>query len=278
MNKEKKREKVKKIIINADDLGFNPIVNKAIEEALDAGVITSSTIMAAGTAVEEVSAIVLRHPEASFGVHLCLDEVRPLSSSAVFAKFGALDAEGILKKGWYTEIKPTKELVAAIYDEWKTQIDYVISQGIPVSHLDSHHHAHNLPYFREVLLKLTQEYKIYKVRLPLFLPPLLRRKMELSGKPIEFQSKARQGKIKRGVKYLVGIVSKYKEYNWTKKSFTTTDFFCHASTFFNNTEMLKRYETVEIMCHPGHPAYKEETKSLFSFKYNDIQKISYKDL
>ena len=228
---------MRRVIINADDLGFNPMVNKAIEKALDEGVITSSTIMAAGSAVGEVGAIAKRHPEASFGVHLCLDEVRPLSSAGAFVRFGALNAEGVLKKGWYADIKPTKELVEAIYVEWKTQIEYVISLGIPVSHFDSHHHAHNLPYLRDVLLRLTQEFKIDKVRLPLYLSPLLRLKMKSSGRLVEFQSKARQGKIERIVKYLVGIISKHMEYKWAKKSFTTTEFFCHASTFFNNTDI-----------------------------------------
>lgn len=234
--------------------------------------------MAAGLAIDGVPEIVKRHSETSFGVHLCLDEVRPLSTAEVFAKYEALDTRGVLKKGWYIEVKPTNELVEAIYEEWKAQIGYVISLGIPVSHLDSHHHAHNLPYLREVLLRLSKEYKIKKVRLPLYLPPLLRKKMKQKGNPVDFQNKVKQGKIKRVVNYLVGIISKNKEYKWMKESFITTDFFCHADTFFNNAKVLQRYEIIEIMCHPGHPAYENETKRLFEYDYRDVQRISYKEL
>ena len=267
-----------KLIINADDLGYSLSVNEAISNCLDAGVITSSTIMAAGTAIDGVKEIVLRHPEVSFGIHLCLDEVRPLSSIEVFAKYGILDSDGILTRGWYKDVKPTKELVGAIYEEWKAQIDYILSLGIPVSHLDSHHHVHNMSYLNSVLTRLSTEFKIEKVRLPLFLPPLLRRQMKLTRNPLDLQSKAKQSKIKKLTKYLFGLADKNKELKWMKKTFVTTDFFCHADTFFNNTKVLERYETIEIMCHPGHPAYEEETNMLFKFDFGKIQKISYKEL
>lgn len=269
---------MQKLIINADDLGFNQTANEAISKCLDAGVITSSTIMAAGRAIDGVKEIVMQHPEASFGVHLCLDEVRPISAIEVFAKYGGLDSNDIFIKGWYKDLKPNNELVEAIYEEWRAQIEHILSLGMPISHLDSHHHVHSLPYLKEVLLRLSHEFKINKVRLPLFIPPLLRRHMKLSANPIAFQSKEKEGKIEKIMKYLMGLTAKNNELKWMKASFKTTDFFCHADTFFNNAKVLERYETIEIMCHPGHPAYEEETNMLFKFDFGEIQKISYKEL
>ena len=87
-----------------------------------------------------------------------------------------------------------------------------------------------------------------------------------------------EGKIEKIMKYLMGLTAKNNELKWMKASFKTTDFFCHADTFFNNAKVLERYETIEIMCHPGHPAYEEETNMLFKFDFGEIQKISYKEL
>ena len=269
---------MRRVIINADDLGFNQSANEAIARCLDAGVITSSTIMAAGEAIDGVTDIVKSHPEASFGVHLCLDEVRPISTTGYFAQHGLLDKDGILIKGWYKDVKPTNELIEAVYNEWKTQIAHIQSLEIPISHLDSHHHAHNLPFLKDVLQRLAREFKIDRVRLPQYISPLLRRKLKTRGNPIVLQNKTGQGKLRKLVNYVLGIISKNKETKWMKKTFKTTDFFCHANTFFNNASVLQGYETIEIMCHPGHSAYDEETKMLYEFDYGDIQIITYKDL
>lgn len=86
------------IIINADDLGKNHIVNEAIREALSLGVITSSTIMANSSSWEEVHAIVDENPQASFGVHLNLTEGKALTASSVFHKMNIVDNDNCFTK------------------------------------------------------------------------------------------------------------------------------------------------------------------------------------
>lgn len=265
-----------RVIINADDLGLNRVVNSAIDDCLSKGLVTSATIMAAGAEINGVSDIVKRYPNASFGVHLCLDEVKPLISMDKFAKFGAIDSDGILLKGWYINIKITRELLELIYEEWRAQICHVLSLGITISHLDSHHHVHTSPSLRSILFKLSSEFGINKVRLPLFLPLNLRKCMTLQKNPVELNSK--QSIIKKIIYYIIRTINKGKECEWMKKTFHTTDFFCHALTFFDNVDVLARYDTIEVMCHPGHPAYQKETEMLSKFEYNNIQKISYKEL
>ena len=270
---------MQRVIINADDLGFNTSVNIAIEEGLKARVITSSTIMAAGQAVDDVCDIVQRYPDASFGVHLCLDEVKPVSKDSYFAKCGALDSSGVMIKGWYKGVNSSSDLIAAIYNEWQSQIALIQSLGVKVSHIDSHHHAHNLPYLKGVLCRLSKDFGIDKVRLPLYTPPMLR--YQLKGSSLidgNFSAKKKQGKVQKIAKYIMDVLSKEKELKWMKHTFSTTDFFCHAGTFFTNQDVLKRYNTIEIMCHPGHPAYQKETDCLYSFEKKDIQLISYNDL
>ncbi|MEG2543925.1 MAG: ChbG/HpnK family deacetylase, partial [Longicatena sp.] len=46
------------------------------------------------------------------------------------------------------------------YEELKTQIEKVIAAGVPIDHLDSHHHIHSLPFFKEVMERLQKEYNL----------------------------------------------------------------------------------------------------------------------
>ena len=236
--------------------------------------------MANGPAVNDVTNIVKRYPNASFGVHLCLDEIKPITSKDTFMKFGAIDSNGMLSKDWYKKFRITLKMREVIYKEWKAQIEYILSLGISVSHLDSHHHVHNIPELKSVLLKLSQEFKIRKIRLPLYISPSLRWRLYVPENQMKLQNvnKKNQRIIKRCFLYIKGILGKKFVVNCMKEVFQTTDFFCHASTFFYNLEILRCYDTIEIMCHPGHPAYQKETEMLSKFDFRNIQLISYKDL
>ena len=129
------------IIINADDLGKNHIVNEAIREALSLGVITSSTIMANSSSWEEVHAIVDENPQASFGVHLNLTEGKALTASSVFHQMNIVDNDNCFTKRIRNLKSFSPELLKAVYDEWDAQINKVnIVEEIAVTHFDGHHH------------------------------------------------------------------------------------------------------------------------------------------
>ena len=70
-----------RIIVNADDLGFNPAVNSAIFELIAAGRVTSATLLANGPAAEEAMAQAAATRGASFGVHLNATQFRPLTGA-----------------------------------------------------------------------------------------------------------------------------------------------------------------------------------------------------
>lgn len=70
------------IIVNADDLGLSAEVNEAIFRAMEAGVITSATMLSNGSAVIPAARILHRFPNCSFGVHLNLTEFRRLGAES----------------------------------------------------------------------------------------------------------------------------------------------------------------------------------------------------
>ena len=72
---------MKRLIINADDLGADVARNEGIFEAIRAGVVTSATILPNGPALDHALEGIRSggFEEVSFGVHLNLTEGRPLA-------------------------------------------------------------------------------------------------------------------------------------------------------------------------------------------------------
>jgi len=149
------------IIANADDLGYNTAVNKAILYCYELGYINSTSLMTSTTYFEETVNLV--HENAAItniGIHVNLAEGPPLTDF----KRDYLDATG----NW--DIKKTNKLYnpldsatkAAFSKEINAQIDRAIEAKIPIAHLDSH--LHTLPAFYKLFLAAAKQHKL-KLRL-----------------------------------------------------------------------------------------------------------------
>ncbi len=277
------------VIINADDLGISLNVNKRIEEAIAAGVITSSTIMANGSAFEDAVRIAKQHPEISFGAHLNIIEFAPLTNSRIFQNNGLLNANGEFIEGAiYLVPHYSEELKRAIFEEFDAQISKITNAGINISHIDSHQHTHTIYDLRDVILALMQKHKILRVRrcrIPSIKLMLLGAKKE---KIILDKSKA-VIQPKRNVVWrrFHLFVVKYQCYRWLqlfRSKAKITDKFYAYHTLCDNWQLLKRSvdgKCVELMCHPAHPSYEFETQKVFNKSLNtlsDVRLVTYNDL
>ena len=153
---------VVRFIVNADDLGMSDAVNEAIFDGMAVGVVTSSTILAAGPAAAAAVERARSFPQASFGVHLNLSSFRPLAPSAdlraILNEDGSFHEHAIRRVGW------SARLVNAIATEWEAQVKWVIDAGINVSHLDGHHHVHMLPGLFPALKRVQRRFGLRRVR------------------------------------------------------------------------------------------------------------------
>jgi len=70
-----------RLIINADDFGLTPGVNRAIAELHQARAITSTTLMATGAAFEDAVAIAHANPALGVGCHISSPTELRLTSS-----------------------------------------------------------------------------------------------------------------------------------------------------------------------------------------------------
>lgn len=281
-----------KVVINADDLGLNNIVNIEIENFIKQGFITSTTMMANGEAVDDAIRIAKEYEEnASFGVHLCLDEFKSITKSKILKEYGIVDANHTFTRlGVYKIRKPNAELKKAVFDELDAQIKVFHEAGIKISHFDGHHHCHTRKlWILDIIIELAKKYNINKIRRPSS-NRFLTWKESYKSQLRNFTNKNKSFAEKSVIFFKTFVwISARASFNivWlqkAKKQFTMPDKFFSYSTLSNNVTSLHyniNNKRVELMCHPGHPDYKIESEMIKQRVLNNkisYESISYKDI
>lgn len=154
------------IIVNADDFGLNSSVNKAIVDLFNNGSINSTTIMAGMPGFEE--AVELAHKNHFFnrtGIHLSLSGGHPLTEDIVNKNLFYTGTESGLKQYKIKLFLLSKEDKRTTYNEFATQIENVRLAGIPITHIDTHHHIDDVWSVTQILLNLLKAYNIPSMRI-----------------------------------------------------------------------------------------------------------------
>jgi chitin disaccharide deacetylase len=157
----------KRLIVNADDLALHPCVNQAIVKAHREGIVTSTTILAGGSAFFDAVAGVKSCPELGVGVHLCLVDQKPVLDPAkipsLVDKDGKFpDSYGAFLRGLVLQ----RFRMSDVRRELEAQITRVLDQGLKVTHLDSHQHLHLLPGISSVVAELGIKMGLRRIRVP----------------------------------------------------------------------------------------------------------------
>ncbi|MGB7948954.1 MAG: ChbG/HpnK family deacetylase, partial [Candidatus Binatia bacterium] len=64
----------KYLIVDADDFGQSPGINRGIIEAHDHGIVTTASLMTQWPGADEAAVYAKKHPELSVGLHLDLGD------------------------------------------------------------------------------------------------------------------------------------------------------------------------------------------------------------
>ncbi|RMF55745.1 MAG: ChbG/HpnK family deacetylase [Calditrichaeota bacterium] len=153
------------LVVNADDFGMTTGVNQGIIRAHQLGVVTSTSLMAAGEAFEEAIQLRAEVPELSIGIHLTLTGCQPVAPPGKIASL--LSPSGALYSDHITFLKAYltgKINLNHVITEFRAQLDKIKKRGIPISHLDGHQHLHVLPGIIDITLSLAKEYQIPWIR------------------------------------------------------------------------------------------------------------------
>ncbi len=144
----------RRLIVNADDFGFTTDVNAGIVAAHRAGVLTATTLMANGGALEDAIQLARETPSLDVGCHLVLVQGRSLlTGEPLPEKFPEL-----MKRLAVRRIDP--------YSELRPQVEKLLASGIHPSHFDTHKHTHVLPPVFSAVVRLAREFDVPFIRLP----------------------------------------------------------------------------------------------------------------
>ena len=146
---------MKQLIVNADDLGLTPGVNRGILRAFQDGIVTSASLLVTGSAFEEAVALVRQNPDLDIGLHLTLVEERAVLGRELLPTLvdetgrfprtsGEFFRRAFLGRISWDEVE--REIAAQIARFQKT--------GLRLSHLDSHQHVHMFPPVFQIVRRL----------------------------------------------------------------------------------------------------------------------------
>jgi predicted glycoside hydrolase/deacetylase ChbG (UPF0249 family) len=164
---------VRRLIINADDFGLTAGVNRAIVEAHQRGIVTSTTLMANSGAFEAATAIARADNGGRFsvGCHVVLMDGGPLLSpdnvpTLLVPRNGATprfrqSLNDFVIASFRHKLNPDEIEVEAA-----AQLDRLQQAGIQPSHFDTHKHAHMFPAVLRPLLRAARSRGVTAVRNP----------------------------------------------------------------------------------------------------------------
>lgn len=155
-----------RLVVNADDFGYDASVNAGIVEAHTRGVVTAATWLAAGDAAAEAARLAAAHPALDVGLHLALTEMPPcappdkvaplLEGRRLPQRYPALFA-----RLWRPDVR------AAAEREWRAQYArFFDAFACAPSHVDSHQHVALAPPLQALFLRLAAEHGVGWVRVP----------------------------------------------------------------------------------------------------------------
>jgi chitin disaccharide deacetylase len=137
------------LVINADDLGYDPAVSRGIIEAMRFGVVSSTTLMV-NTPYSEKAARQARR--LAVGLHLNLSRGRPL-----FARF----PKRLLAGGELSESRALELSAELVMRETSAQLErFQILFGASPTHLDVHRHLHRHPRVLEGVAEMARRHHI----------------------------------------------------------------------------------------------------------------------
>lgn len=155
----------KRLIINADDFGLAPEVNRAVIDCYQAGSLTSVTLMvnAAGTA--EAAALACRHPGLGVGLHFNLTHGRPVCPPQQVPAL--VDAGGLFwgRKEFELRMLSGRIPLEEVHREFQAQVNAFNATGLTMSHIDSHHHVHMFPLVFATVVRFARHEEL-PVRIP----------------------------------------------------------------------------------------------------------------
>lgn len=158
---------MKRLIVNADDFGRHELINKAVEQAVEKGILRSATLMPGAKAFDSAVEIGKRHPELGVGIHFTLVNGFPVLPPGAIPSL--VTDDGVFVDDHTAFVKKLisgQVNMQEVRAELGAQLRKMEQTGLNLTHVDSHQHMHTLPGVINLVLDLAKEAGIKAVRIP----------------------------------------------------------------------------------------------------------------
>ena len=156
------------LIVNADDFGLTPGINRAVIELHQAGVLTSATLMATGPTFDHAVALARANSTLGVGCHLVFVDGLPVSHPDAIPSLISADGEHFRSSLYDFAQAILRKTIRAedLAREARAQIQKLQRAGINVTHVDTHKHTHLFPAVLEPVLHIAHRCDIHALRNP----------------------------------------------------------------------------------------------------------------
>ncbi|MDB5378013.1 MAG: ChbG/HpnK family deacetylase [Rubritepida sp.] len=158
---------MRRLILNADDLGLAAETNEGIERSYREGVLTAASLMTGEAGFEEGVRVARANPGLAVGLHLTLtDGVPTLPASRIPAltqKNGRFRND---MAGMGLTLAVSREARAELAAEVAAQMARFAATGLACDHVNAHKHYHLHPNIAAALLRVAAEAGVRCLRLP----------------------------------------------------------------------------------------------------------------
>jgi hopanoid biosynthesis associated protein HpnK len=156
----------RRLIVNGDDFGLAPEVNRAIARAHREGILTTTSLMVSAPAVAAAVDLARQMPRLGVGLHLVLVQGRPAlpaSEAAPLALPNGRFRESAIPAAMHYFFRP--EMRRLLRREIRAQLEAFRATGLALDHVDGHLNIHLHPVMQSILADLAPEFGIRAVRL-----------------------------------------------------------------------------------------------------------------
>lgn len=161
------KEKKYQLLVNADDFGRHALINRAVAEGVERGILRSATLMPGGRAFDGAVETALTHPELGVGVHFTLVNGFPVLPPEEIPSL--VTEDGVFYDDYIHFVKrflSGKVRMEEVRRELAAQAEKMTRTGLALTHVDSHQHMHVLPGIFDAALDAAEAVHIDAVRIP----------------------------------------------------------------------------------------------------------------
>jgi len=163
---------LRRLIVNADDLGLHPGINAGIFHSHRNGIVTSASICAGGAALDDAVAGV-KASGLEVGVHLTLSGEAPVSPPSALPTLAPAGRLPAYFTALFWGLTTGRIRTSEVERELAAQISRVADSGLTAAHLDSHQHVHLHPALLPIVVRLARRFGVGALRAGRRVVPLL---------------------------------------------------------------------------------------------------------